>query len=265
MVYLHLPQSLTEEEEMLQRKYAKLRKKKMALAARRAPKQEAKEPVNESLKRAAEDAAGATEQAKKLLKSGVIKVEVDKKDHTSFKRSKRQKDQERGSVSFQPFSPVHGDAEDERPELSGRPRMKSLGESFISSKQRDRERESRKEMEAPKRGNTIYVKGHGLTEDLLRKAFSDLGAVVNISMEKEKSCGFVTFENMDTSDKAINELDGGMVLGVQLRVSIARRQPSFETAPDDSSTSWGSIAASLSQKGNHKDTREPVAYEDSPF
>ena len=33
MVFLHFPTSLTEEEQMLQRKYAQLRKKKKQLAA----------------------------------------------------------------------------------------------------------------------------------------------------------------------------------------------------------------------------------------
>ena len=33
MVFLHFPSSLTEEEQMLQRKYAQLRKKKKQLAA----------------------------------------------------------------------------------------------------------------------------------------------------------------------------------------------------------------------------------------
>ena len=48
-----------------------------------------------------------------------------------------------------------------------------------------REREPR-ERDPPKRGNTVYVNGHGITEELLRKAFSNFGSIVNITMEGEK-------------------------------------------------------------------------------
>ena len=48
------------------------------------------------------------------------------------------------------------------------------------------EREDRRERDLPKKGNTIYVHGHGLTEELLNKAFSSLGTIINISMEPDK-------------------------------------------------------------------------------
>ena len=50
---------------------------------------------------------------------------------------------------------------------------------------RDRERE-RREREPPKKGNTVYVYGHGLTEEILNKAFTNLGTIVNVSMESDK-------------------------------------------------------------------------------
>ena len=37
------------------------------------------------------------------------------------------------------------------------------------------------------------------------------------------------------------QLNGSMASGVLLRVSMARRQPSFETAPDPSSNAWATI------------------------
>ena len=38
----------------------------------------------------------------------------------------------------------------------------------------------------PKKGNTVYVYGHNVTEEILRKAFSNFGTIVNISMETER-------------------------------------------------------------------------------
>jgi len=35
-------------------------------------------------------------------------------------------------------------------------------------------------------GNTVYVHGLGVTEEILRKTFSNFGTIVNISMEKER-------------------------------------------------------------------------------
>lgn len=76
-------------------------------------------------------------------------------------------------------------------------------------------------------------------------------------------------------------MHGSMVSGIQLKVSLARRQPQIEPINDaTSSSTWstlGSIknffysfyclfffvsAASHSQKGNHRDKRDLVSYED---
>ena len=48
----------------------------------------------------------------------------------------------------------------------------------------DHDREDRRDN--PKKGNTIYVHGHGVTEELLRKAFSTFGTIVNITMELDR-------------------------------------------------------------------------------
>ena len=51
------------------------------------------------------------------------------------------------------------------------------GESLSSLKTGDKPRQG---------GNTVYVFGYQITEDLLRNAFMPLGKIVNISMEVEK-------------------------------------------------------------------------------
>jgi negative elongation factor E len=42
----------------------------------------------------------------------------------------------------------------------------------------------------------VYVYGYGVTEDILRSQFTPYGPIVNISMEVEKNCGFITYEKV---------------------------------------------------------------------
>ena len=57
-----------------------------------------------------------------------------------------------------------------------------------------------------------------------------------------------------------------MVQGIELKVSLARRQSVIEPINDaSSSATWSTIAASHSQKGSHKDKRELVAYDEDMF
>lgn len=54
-----------------------------------------------------------------------------------------------------------------------------------------------------------------------------------------------------------------MINGIQLTVSLARKQPQIEPINDASSSAvWSTLATSQSQKGNHKDKRELVVYDD---
>ncbi|XP_060070835.1 negative elongation factor E-like [Ylistrum balloti] len=267
MVYINFPARLTDEEEKLRQKYALLRKKKKVLQALKTAKPEREPPAQQPAKRPApESAEDAKEQAKKLLKSGAIKIASDSQDKHSFKRSKylekKLKDPEKtpSAVGFQPFQATHPEEEEREPRP--RQKMRALYDNFVSGGFGEKkERESRGK-EPPPRGNTIYVHGHGVSEEILRKAFSNLGNVINVNMEKDKNVGFVTFEKMESADSAISEVNNAMIDGVQLRVSMARRQPTFEQATDPSTTSWSSIAASSSQKGSHKDKRAMVNYDE---
>ena len=60
--------------------------------------------------------------------------------------------------------------------------------------------------EKPKTGYTIYVSGKTITEDYLKKHFSEFGSIVNVSMEIEKGRGFVTFSKTEATDRAIAEV-----------------------------------------------------------
>lgn len=235
--------------------------------------------------KAPESAEVATEQAKKLVQSGAIKVGPGSKEKAGFKRSKnlekklKETDKHPLAVGFQPFSSSHSGEEDEKTESPKPKKMKSLYDCFVSAgssrqsteEDRDgrdnrREREDRRERdrEPPKKGNTVYVHGIGVTEEILRKALSNFGNIVNINIEAERNNGFVTFEKMESADQAIANVNGSMVSNVQLKVSMARRQPSIDTIQHDTSTaSWSAIAANQSQKGpSRKESRDLVKYDE---
>ncbi|XP_037789356.1 LOW QUALITY PROTEIN: negative elongation factor E-like [Penaeus monodon] len=115
MVYLHFPSNMTEEEQMLQAKYQKLRRKKKALQALKAPKQEPEPLV--PLKRPME-AKDAKEMAKKLIKSGAIKVPERPQpatEKTTFKRSmgleRKLSAADKAPSGYQPFSTSHPEEE----------------------------------------------------------------------------------------------------------------------------------------------------------
>ncbi|XP_059899360.1 negative elongation factor E isoform X2 [Gadus macrocephalus] len=136
-----LPSSLTDEEESLQKKYAKLKKKKKALLALK--KQSSTSQTNQGgLKRTLSDqpvvdTATATEQAKMLIKSGAISAIKSENKNSGFKRSRtleiKLKDPEKGPIpAFLPFQrSVSTDEELADSSRRGGPR-KPLYESFVT-------------------------------------------------------------------------------------------------------------------------------------
>lgn len=51
---------------------------------------------------------------------------------------------------------------------------------------RDREDRRGRDREPPRKGNTIHVFGIGVTEEILTKAFSNFGNIININIERER-------------------------------------------------------------------------------
>ncbi|XP_015429986.1 PREDICTED: negative elongation factor E [Dufourea novaeangliae] len=271
MVYLHFPSNLTEEELMLQAKYNKLKRKKKALQDLKAPKQEV-ERVPQVPKRPTE-ARDAREVAKKLIKSGVITApKTPKRPEQSFKRPRglvrKLNSTEKTISSYQPFSATQMEEEETE---AVRPRVKDLYDSFVSAQDTedrttgDTQSPLKQEMK-PRAGNTIFVCGYKISEDFLKKHFQTFGNIINISMEAEKNRGFVTFDKSEAAERAISEMDGSMVSSIQLKVSLARRQPIIEPMNDvTSSLMWSPIAANYSQKSAHKDRRDLKVYEEDLF
>lgn len=107
-------------------------------------------------------------------------------------------------AGYQPFSATHGPGggfdtggEDMNPEPVEPPpkKTKNLYETFVAARDREERglptdaRESMsslKSSDKPRQGNTVYVFGYQITEDLLKNAFAPLGKIVNVSMEVEK-------------------------------------------------------------------------------
>ncbi|KAJ3609358.1 hypothetical protein NHX12_023881 [Muraenolepis orangiensis] len=231
-----LPSSLTEEEESLQKKYAKLKKKKKALLALK--KQSSTSQTNQSgLKRTLSDqpvvdTATATEQAKMLIKSGAISAIKSENKNSGFKRSRtleiKLKDPEKGPIpAFLPFQ---------------------------RSMSTDEEHPDR----AARKGNTVYVHGSGMVEDSLRSAFSAHGTIIDVSMDNPRSCAFITFEKIESADQAVAELNCSTVGDVHIKVSIAKKQPMLDAATGKSV--WASLAVQNSAKGSYRDKRNQVVY-----
>uniref|UniRef100_A0A8C3NGS6 Negative elongation factor E n=1 Tax=Geospiza parvula TaxID=87175 RepID=A0A8C3NGS6_GEOPR len=304
---LTLPPGLSEEEEALQKRFAKLRKKKKALLALKKQQSSGGGSAQGGIKRSMSDqppldTATATEQAKLLVKSGAISAIKAENKNSGFKRSRtlegKLKDPEKGPTpTFQPFQ--RSVSADDDSQESRRPQRKSLYESFVSASERLREpeggargeppergerldwdpepeAEERRERDGafrrsdsfperrpPRKGNTLYVRGAELSPELLRGAFGPFGAIIDLSMDTPRNCAFVTFEKMESADQAMAELNGAVVQDVQLKVSIARKQPLLDAATGKSL--WGSLAVKNSAKGSHRDKRSQVVYNEDLF
>lgn len=160
------------------------------MQALKAPKPEPEKPI--ITKRPAE-ARDAREVVKKLIKSGAITAipKQQKQPEQGFKRPRgleRKLVSDKIVSSYQPFSAVQSDDGPDNPENKP-PRIKNLYDSFATARDREERgltENKRKEPEKPRQGNTIYVCGYKITEEFLRKHFSTVGNIVNISMEIEK-------------------------------------------------------------------------------
>ncbi|KAJ8025584.1 Negative elongation factor E [Holothuria leucospilota] len=273
------PNKLTEEEEMLVEKYSLLRKKRKALQQiKKSSKPAAPPPTQQPVKRSADtNQEEAKEMAKKVMAAQALRH--DNKG-SGFKRStnlERRLQNPDKAPAFHPFSQapppsVPSSSADENSSTNTeekKPIQKSLYDNFVSGGFRsqqtlydDNKRDKPGGNSEKKRGNTLYVSGHGLNKELCEKAFKSFGKIKNISVEPYKPCAFVTFESINSAEAAI-EVNGNMVDNVTLKVSMARRQPRLEEATDMNSP-WTGLATGLT-RGRHKDQRKVLSYEDDIF
>lgn len=258
--------NLTLEEEYLLRKFALLKKRKKALQ-KSTEKVENPSSIKPGTKRdspaeishAPQD---AKEIAKKLIASGEVKIKKDPIQR-EFKRAKggerRQKD-----FLQQPTS--------NRNEQQARAvAMKNLYESFVPSSASQNRRFSggqgsdRRSWsdDQSRKGNTIFVKGYGLTEKILQEDFTKFGKVQNVNFEREKSQGFVTLDSCEAAEKAIDEMNGMMVSGVHIKVALSRRQPNMGDTQGHRRPGLGCRDSRGHSSGlQSREAREIVSYDD---
>lgn len=184
-------------------------------------------------------------------------------DRDSYDRSRereRDRDRERDHERDRGDRADRGDRERDR---SDRDRERDRGD-----RERDRDRDFRRsdsfpDRRAPRKGNTVYVHGAGMTKTMLRGAFANYGNIIDLATDSVRNCAFVTFEKMESADQAIAELNGTKVEDVLIKVSIARKQPMLEAATGNSV--WGSLSVQNSSKGSHRDKRSQVVYNEDLF
>ncbi|XP_037548926.1 negative elongation factor E [Nematolebias whitei] len=155
------------------------------------------------------------------------------------------------------------DRERERDRDRERDRSRERERERDRDRDRDRDGPFRRSDSYPERrgvrkGNTVYVYGSGLAEDSLRSTFSQHGSIIDLSMDNPRNCAFITFEKMESADQAVAELNGAVVGDVQIRVSIARKQPMLDAATGKSV--WASLAVQNSTRGSYRDKRNQVVY-----
>ncbi|KAL9989132.1 hypothetical protein ACROYT_G003647 [Oculina patagonica] len=200
----------------------------------------------------------AKEIAKKLIASGEVKIKKDPV-HREFKRAKGG---ERRPKDFQQQPPSNRNEQQARAAA-----MKNL---FVPSSATQNRRFSgghgssrRSWSEEPRKGNTIYVKGFGLTEKILQESFTKYGKVQRVNFEKEKSQGFVTFDSCEAAEKAIDEMNGTMIHGVHIKVALSRRQPNMGDTQGHRRPGLGCRDSRGHSAGlQSQEARELVSYDD---
>lgn len=203
MVYIHIPDILTEEENMLMAKYAKLKKKKKQVQALKIKPEVEKPSI---LLKRPKDARDAKEVARKLIKSGNINIpKTETQSEVKFKRpniSQERKKAQNEATTYHPFAstseedrtvkpqektetPTEGSAPVTPTAAAGGNRAISFLYQQIADDDNKKQQPSVQQREK-KSGFTVYVAGKSIDEDFLKKNFTDFGMIVNISMEIEK-------------------------------------------------------------------------------
>ena len=168
------------------------------------------------------DAKDAKEVARKLIKSGNINLpKNDTQNEVKFKRPNFSQDRKKAqtieTTNYHPYSgtseseenasksPLPGIEKTEPP--NGNRSISFLYQQIVQEKEpTETKKQSPQQKDKPKTGFTVYVSGKGISEDFLKKHFSEYGTIVNVSMEIEKGRGFITFSKTEATSHAITEV-----------------------------------------------------------
>ena len=131
------------------------------------------------------------------------------------------------------------------------------------------------------KGNTVFVKGHGLNEDIVRTAFERFGKLLNVKMDSDnRNNWFLTYLEQNDAATAIRQMDNTMVSEIHLHVAMARHQVDISSFMKDVNVTtpvagnsdnkdsankktqdWTSMATSTNHKSEHEDKRALITYD----
>jgi len=131
------------------------------------------------------------------------------------------------------------------------------------------------------KGNTVFVKGHGLNEDIVRTAFERFGKLLNVKMDSDnRNNWFLTYLEQNDAATAIRQMDNTMVSEIHLHVAMARHQVDISSFMKDVNVNtpvagnsdnkdsankktqdWTSMATSTNHKSEHEDKRALITYD----
>jgi len=140
------------------------------------------------------------------------------------------------------------------------------------------------ERKRKQKGNTVFVKGHGLNEEIVRSAFDRFGKILNVKMDSDnRNNWFVTYLEQPDAATAIRQMDNTMVSEIHLHVALARHQVDISTFIKDANVGgalagsgkdedkdasnnrkaqdWTSMASSTNHKSEHEDKRNLITYD----
>lgn len=302
---INFPNQLTSEEEQLLKKIAKMKKKKKIYIEKKAQLKESQNEIiqhttsssttqNTSLKRPASSKAkqiDAKEAAKKLIQSGVIKLETDNKVK-GFKRSSSRKDDIKKPIANPTIqnSPYESNQQITYSSIQNSPNFTKSPNAFPSpnyagnkfnyptsgdgpygqSPNYNNQRQFQRRMhQSPnstgggdvgsggggagsgpmpgagmpnfryhqknhynnhqQNGISLFIKANNVTEELLRSLFNaNVSQVKVLSIDVKNNYAFVSVENKEGADIAIQELNGKTFQENLFSVSIARPRKNFQ-------------------------------------
>ena len=261
MGFISFSKALSEEEQMLKQKYIKLRKRKRQLQLQSIKTTKADtnlHPTDNKLQHSTDSAGEATEQAKRLVQTGAIKVGCSSKDKIVFKRSKymeeKLNDKPKSCFNFQPFSSktVSGRSEEHEFNEVG---MKST----YATQRENSDFSAHQSTIAPRIGKKVLVQGNGLTVEVFRNAFARFENILHLYVKKGNY--YATFDKEDAASKAVAELNGCLVNDVHLTVKIASHKNVLDDLQDNTENNWcSSVAKAQSNTGSY--IRECVHYDE---
>lgn len=141
------------------------------------------------------------------------------------------------------------------------------------------------ERKRKQKGNTVFVKGHGLSEEVVRTAFDRFGKILNLKNDSDnRNNWFVTYLDQNDAATAIRQMDNTMVSEIHLHVALARHQVDISAYLKDSNVvatpvagsvkegdkeganskkaqDWTTMASSTNHKSEHEDKRNIITYD----